>query len=350
MVGENNCFKTMSKTLVYFVPGIKGSILLDSERLKPLWPPVKIIESWTSLFKNRQSFDSEILSLKVTTGLSETQKDPNIVVGGIVKSVDVGPLKGVFNKRVYDSIIKYIISICGQDCDFIQFAYDWRRSIEYCANVLMNSLRSNITADHGKIVLICHSYGGLVARYMVENENMRSTSPVIDYILNIGTPHYGSMKSVKYLSGGGSMSICSDAALLELCESFDCMYDTVPLNADCRMFRNRIKLNKSRARRQTLDMFKGSYKCKLMININIVSVLRVYESAEKICSGDGVVDVECVKYDSHRGLQEIEADLNRENEHINILNKKYIYTVIRYILDTPAEKYSHTEMINLNKT
>lgn len=340
----------MSKTLIYFIPGIKGTILLEKDKLKPLWPPSKIIESWSSLFKNRKSFDSEILLLKVPNGLSETQHDPNVIVGGIVKSVGIGPLKGVFNKHVYDSIIKYISSISKQNCDFIQFAYDWRRSIEYCANMLMSSLWSNITDEHGKIILICHSYGGLVARYMIENENLRTKAPVVDYILNIGTPHYGSMKSVKYLSGGGSMSICSDAALLELCESFDCMYDTVPLNADCRLFRDRGRLNRSRARRMTMDMFKGSYKCKLMININIVSVLRVYESAEKICSGDGVVDVECVKIDPQKDIKEIEADLNRENEHINILNKKYIYTVIKYIFDTPAEKYSYSDMINLNKT
>lgn len=344
----------MDKSLIYFVPGIKGSVLfgVDYNSIPTkLWPPEKILTSWSTLIKNRKSFDGEILKLKVPRGLSEDQPDPNVNPGGVINDVDICPIPGFMNKQLYGHILNYIEVLCERvGGRFVKFSYDWRRSIEFCARELSKSLNKNTdNHNYNRIILICHSYGGLVARHMVENKTISAGAPVIDYILNIGTPHYGSMKSVKYLSGEGSMAICSDAALLELCETFDCLYDTVPVDGIFLSIKDRDRLYKSRARRKEMEMFRKSDRCKIMVNINIIGVMRMYKKHNLLCNGDGVVDVKCDQINAQRHIENVERDLKRETEHLNILKKEYIYKVIRYIIDTPVENYSHANMLDHSK-
>lgn len=348
----------MTKSLIYFVPGIKGSVLYDKRVGRNIWPPEKIINSWNVLVRKRSYFDSEILRLKLPLDITDDVDDPNVIATDIVKCVNIGPISGFMRRPVYEYIIRIIRSHASDDDTIVEFAYDWRRSIYYCARKLYESINSRYRNDskkYDKILIISHSYGGLVSRYMMESDKIiDDPNLIIDYALNIGTPHYGSMKSIRYLTGLTSISICSDAALLELCQSFDSMYDTIPLN----MVNNKqhvtvdkAKLSKARERRKSMEMFRNIKHCRVSININIINILRMYKESGNICSGDGVVDVKCEKINNNNtdGIEQCMKDLERDSEHINIMNKKYIKNVIEYVMKTNSNKYDVENMLDNNK-
>lgn len=348
----------MPGTLIYFIPGLKGSVLYDKRVGRNIWPPTKILESWSTFFRERSHFDSEIMRLKVPADLAAGADDPNIVPTSIVNVVNIGPISGLFCRPIYNPILTIIDSYASANDTVVEFAYDWRRDVDYCARKLYDSLRArvgSVPGQYDRIILISHSYGGLISRYMIESDNVFKDPDLhIDYAINIGTPHYGSMKSVRYLSGAASMSICSDAALFEVCKSFDSLYDTMPVDGiDTHLITDKIKISKARDRRRSMNMFANNGRCSVSVNINIVNVFRMYKDAGNvICSGDGVVDVQCEKInpDVDTGIgQTMHVDLERDTEHINIMNKKFIRTVIAYVIKTRLANYSVQTMLDNNK-
>lgn len=334
----------MSKSLIYFIPGIKGSVLYNKHTSLTIWPPEKILQSWGIFFKNKSLFDKYVLMLKVPSGLKETEDDPNITVGNVIKTVQITPISGLINKKVYGPIINIINQIKSENDVFVEFSYDWRRSLEYCARKLYNHIETERKNNYNRIILICHSYGGLVSRYMIESDIIKSDIK-IDYILNIGTPHYGSIKSANYLLGMASMDICSDSALKELCNTFDSLYDTISINIDDRFIMDKKKLLKSKERKSKMDIFKKSKNCNIIINLNIVNIMRLYNN--NVCYGDGVVDVGCKKINTN-DINNIIEDLKKDNEHIEILRKKFTKTIIQYILKTKDVDFNINELLELN--
>jgi hypothetical protein len=95
------------------------------------------------------------------------------------------------------------------------FPYDWRRSIEHAARQLALVVDGHFARwrhmwerlpleerrhlPEPKITLVCHSMGGLVARWFAEVEGGRE---VIRQIITLGTPFAGSLNPVRVLSDG----------------------------------------------------------------------------------------------------------------------------------------------------
>lgn len=327
------------KSLIYFVPGIKGSVLYSKKSGNQLWPPENILNSWTSIFKPKYKFDEEMMELRVTDNIDDMHDDPAIDVGGVIKSVQIGPFK-IYEKQVYGKILDYIKNEMIKMDDtgmLIEFSYDWRRSMEYCANKLYNSILTTMKDyEYDRLILITHSYGGLISRYMVERN--ADNNFMIQYMLNIGAPHYGSMKSIDYITGISSIPFCSDDVLTEICQTFDSLYDTLPydfLKDDSKIIGNLNRLLHSRKRRDSMNICCNTNSLSVMININIVNIYRVYNNDSVYCSGDGVVDVNCKNVSVNN--RDIINDL-KHNEHIEILNKKYTKNTISYVLSTASVK------------
>ncbi|MBS2966026.1 hypothetical protein KGA66_23480 [Actinocrinis puniceicyclus] len=87
----------------------------------------------------------------------------------------------------------------GETPNLVAFAYDWRLSIRYNAAELqrrvvpvLDAWRAAGHAD-AQLVMICHSMGGLVARYFVE---CLGGADVTRRVVTLGTPHRGSLDAL----------------------------------------------------------------------------------------------------------------------------------------------------------
>ncbi len=98
----------------------------------------------------------------------------------------------------YKAIIKTFKNIgLYENKDFYIFCYDWRKSIESNINNLKDFVE-NIINTQGKINIIGHSLGGLIARIYIQKENPKN----INKIFTIGSPHLGTSKTYKMVEAG----------------------------------------------------------------------------------------------------------------------------------------------------
>jgi pimeloyl-ACP methyl ester carboxylesterase len=87
----------------------------------------------------------------------------------------------------------------------LTFAYDWRYSNAHTARLLDEEIRPALAewqsgpgGPGSKLILICHSMGGLVARYFCEH---LGGAALTRRIVTFGTPHRGALKALYALSG-----------------------------------------------------------------------------------------------------------------------------------------------------
>ena len=198
------------KDVVVVVPGIMGSELWD-EHGNPIWA-INAGALGTAI----RTFGKSIKRLTLEAGIKDEPAPDKIHARGLAKSLHVIP--GLWTPIVgYDGLLDFLRSPRFHFVEpdpkqpdlipnLIPFAYDWRLSNRYSgcllAQVATNALkrwRSQPGFEDAKLILICHSMGGLVARWFAEQEG---GAPDIRAIVTIGTPHRGSLKAFETLVNG----------------------------------------------------------------------------------------------------------------------------------------------------
>ena len=119
--------------------------------------------------------------------------------------------------------------------NLFDFPYDWRRDNRVAAQRLkkesakwLEERRKSTGNENAKLILICHSMGGLVARYYLEVlEGWRDTLALITF----GTPYRGSMNALNFIANGmqkkfGPVPIVD---LSNLLRSFTSVYQLLPI-------------------------------------------------------------------------------------------------------------------------
>ncbi len=167
----------MSRCLV-FLPGIMGSELVDVNN-KQIWPPS---------------------GLDLVTGYSHVQDllNPHLKATKAIRSI-------LFVHGVYKPLIEDF-NECGYFHNYptrelIEFAYDWRLSNTVTAAKLADRLDEIV--DQTEIILIGHSMGGLVLRYLLESGefNERHWFGWIKQLITLGTPHKGAPEALRQVLG-----------------------------------------------------------------------------------------------------------------------------------------------------
>jgi triacylglycerol esterase/lipase EstA (alpha/beta hydrolase family) len=203
---------TMNYTIV-FLPGIKGSVLFDKCKENIIWPPALMEFVKNFLLPSKYRMLSDDLEHQLISNYD------NIEAIDIVKHI--GNLKDVYESFVSIMQLMY-------EKNFKTFAYDWRKSMSRSAVQLKEFIVSKIPVNT-IIVLIGHSFGGLVARYFLENF---SKSIENDYqfnlLITIGTPHYGSLNAFAALLGLSCTSLTNNQQTHRLSASFDSIYELIP--------------------------------------------------------------------------------------------------------------------------
>ncbi len=126
----------------------------------------------------------------------ENARDPIVIIPGHGASWDYQAMfQGIPGAdwqipeyvKVYDNLIDSLDNTeytVGDDLRI--FTYDWRRSLDDLADDL-NTYISGLSLPNGKVILVGHSYGGMVSRSYAQKYGGEK----IDKIITISSPHQG---------------------------------------------------------------------------------------------------------------------------------------------------------------
>ncbi|MFF0486681.1 lipase family alpha/beta hydrolase [Streptomyces sp. NPDC004435] len=203
----------MKHDLVVFVPGILGSRLTRDGR--DVWN-----QSRRTLFQLR-SPKRALAEMALPPGIGDERPDARhaLVPEGLLKSPD--SLPGLLSCLGYPDVRAALGDLAeGQ---YVPFAYDWRLSNRVTAADLKDRIAHELARwtervdtyypdrpDDPKVILVCHSMGGLIGRYYLECLGGRETARTL---VTLGTPHKGAAKAVRFLTGHGVGPVVGDGPL-----------------------------------------------------------------------------------------------------------------------------------------
>ena len=145
--------RAQSEDAVLFVPGYKGSRLVDENELT-VW-----ISAWEVLFRSRSlALEGDAL------GISDA---PQLTSEGVLQEVPIIP--GIYSNSVYRGCSDALVKSLEDTHAVYAFHYDWRKSNTLSASQLKNALLQ-LRKKHSKIGITAHSMGGLMVWSLIRQE------------------------------------------------------------------------------------------------------------------------------------------------------------------------------------
>jgi pimeloyl-ACP methyl ester carboxylesterase len=156
------------------LPGIMGSLLSSIRGISALlWVNPPVI---TSGYVNLLDLDDE--------GTGDRSPDVDVVPVGIEKFV----------------YLKLILTL-ARETRLYEFPYDWRRQMEWNADILAQSISRWAQADpQRRFVLVGHSMGGLLARTYLARHPAQAERHV-EQLVMLGSPVYGAPDAIMVFWG-----------------------------------------------------------------------------------------------------------------------------------------------------
>jgi hypothetical protein len=140
-------------------------------------------------------------------------------------------LPGFFGNDDYGALVDTLRGIVKDpDRQVITFPYDWRASNRWAAEDLERVARGALSAwrrssgnADAKLWLVCHSMGGLVARYFCEHLGGADITRVL---ITLGTPHRGAARALEVLVNG--MRLAGLIDISSFVRSLPSVYELLP--------------------------------------------------------------------------------------------------------------------------
>lgn len=184
---------------ILFIPGFQGSRLyIDEEGI--------FATSTNTLWEPNRNDDVRKLFMTSSTTSSVYTKDILDTVG--------------ISSSIYGDFKKFLNTLVAQKeiTEWTDFPYDWRYDIRtvveqgattilgkrYLVPILNQLAAASLT---GKVTIVAHSNGGLVAKYFLASIKDSDLSKLIDKIILVGTPELGTPKAVASLLHGYDQAI-----------------------------------------------------------------------------------------------------------------------------------------------
>jgi len=202
----------MDEDLVVVVPGVMGSRLVDREG-REVWG----LSAGSALGALR-TLGGSLRALELPEDVGDGPAPDGVVARGLMPSFHVIPgvwtpvqgyaeLLGFLGARRFGLTVDRSHAEGGAQGNLLVFAYDWRLSNRFSAVCLKARvepalLRWRASAPQrrdAKVVFICHSMGGLVARWYLDRLGGAEIARVL---VTLGTPHRGAAKVVDQLVNG----------------------------------------------------------------------------------------------------------------------------------------------------
>lgn len=309
--------------LVVVVPGILGSRLARADksgRQHEIWGT-----GAATLAKNLVTFGRRVNRLTIDLDVDPEAPGDGIFATGLIRDFQLLP--GFVGMAGYDGFMARLRRDNDlRDGQVIGFAYDWRLSNRVSGRKLARFLDEHVTrwrASSGKsearAVLLCHSMGGLVARWCTEREHAHE---LVSRTITIGTPYKGAALALDALVNGVRLPrrfglrfdrlVWSLPSVRELLPSYACVrtgagplkhLDEVDIlrkswvEAGLGFHRELAAAveSRDRSRTDTLDAFRGGLQpTPTSASLSPSRVLTVYESSDgtengRDDRGDGTV-------------------------------------------------------------
>ncbi len=194
--------------LVVVVPGIMGSTLIRDGH--EVWST-----SQGAILRAIWRLGRSIKELALPPGLGDDDPKDGVAAGRLLP--DFHGLPGLFTVSVgYEALVRRVEAVLraatstppGEAVpNLFAFPYDWRlsnrlngRRLAAAVGVKLDALRATGGRfSEARVTFVCHSMGGLIARWYVQREGGHS---VTRRIITVGTPHRGSLKSLDELVNG----------------------------------------------------------------------------------------------------------------------------------------------------
>ena len=206
--------------LVVVIPGILGSRLARQEGNR-------LVTVWDFSIRHLASSLKTLVSGRIE--LDDNGTDPPDDGIAAIDLFSYQLLPGFFGVDDYAPLIRALERSIGEQ-QVISFPYDWRLSNRHAAGKLDSVARSALHDwqkksgnSQAKLWLVCHSMGGLVARYFCE---ALGGAAVTRAVITIGTPHRGSVRALDALVNGKHFGPIDATRLVR---SLPSAYELLPL-------------------------------------------------------------------------------------------------------------------------
>src|SRR5215469_10691226 len=201
VTGDTRC---EVRDFVVFLPGIMGSTLTRDG--VPVWGP-----SAGAALRAVRTLGGSLKQLRLPEGVGD--EHPGDGVEPVAVMPDLHVLPGLWTVQVgYERLMGWLESAFGlvrvraggPPGNFLPVAYDWRLSNRYNGRRLKALVEPALEQWRGqyadaRVVFICHSMGGLVARWYIQREG---GAEVTSKLITLGTPHRGALNSLDQLVNG----------------------------------------------------------------------------------------------------------------------------------------------------
>jgi hypothetical protein len=198
----------VNEDLVVVVPGIMGSSLAD-EGGREIWGL-----GTGTILRALSRLGASLDKLTLPAGLADGPAPDGVVPTGLIGSLHVIP--GLWTPvQGYAALVRFLskprfgltIDQPAVPGNLVLFAYDWRLSNRHTADLLKQRVEQALArwrqSDSGrkdaKVVFVCHSMGGLVARWYLDR---LGGAEVTRALVTLGTPHRGALKALEKLVNG----------------------------------------------------------------------------------------------------------------------------------------------------
>lgn len=217
--------------LIVIIPGITGSILAkDGEEVWGL--------SGATIIKNLLSLGRNLKNLQLPQDIGNEFPHDGVKPIGLMPDLHLLPglwtIDG-YGKLVHNLRKRFQLTFATESHagNLLLFPYDWRlsnvvsaRQLAHVATRELERWQTLSNNPDAKLILICHSMGGLVARWFLELEGGRE---ITRRLITIGTPFQGSINALSTLVNGFSKGLGPlRVDLTDLVRSFPSMYQLLP--------------------------------------------------------------------------------------------------------------------------
>jgi pimeloyl-ACP methyl ester carboxylesterase len=213
------------KTPVVIVPGILGSKLDKISDEKEIWPNAD-----TMIISGSDSYLDALKLSPTGEQIPGMEMNPSDIVRTVTTSI---PFTGEdFYKPLIDSL-----TAAGyrEGIDLFVAPYDWRLDIASSAASISPVIENAIGhSPNGKIDILAHSMGGLVAKDYL-SQLPEASSSIIDKLILVGTPQLGAPKMFKALQYGddlgfhfGPIELLAPAEVKSIAQNMPGVYALLP--------------------------------------------------------------------------------------------------------------------------
>jgi len=222
--------------VIVLIPGILGSVLVKDGRA--IWGA-----SGSSIGNNLITFGGALKELELPSGLGHNDPNDGVTAPRILPKLFMVPTfwKADGYGRLADRLKeRFAVTRATDDHagNLVEFPYDWRLSNQLNAQRLSDRVgpvldrwRQSTNNSEAKLIFICHSMGGLVARYFLEVLEGRELTRKL---ITIGTPYQGSVNALETLVNGlflglGRVGVSFDKfvrslpSIYQLLPTYDCL-------------------------------------------------------------------------------------------------------------------------------